>query len=447
MSLAAPDVSKRQHDLLRLATAGSVDDGKSTLVGRLLHDTRSVLADQLAAVERASRDRGLNTTDLALLTDGLRAEREQGITIDVAYRYFSTATRSYVLADTPGHVQYTRNMVTGASTAELALILLDARHGVVEQTRRHLAVTGLLGVRHVALAVNKMDLVDWEESVFDRHVGDFVSFAKGFAITDVQAVPVSALFGDNVVDRSGRAHWYAGPTLLEYLESVPVGIDPSQQPLRMPVQYVIRPQSAEHPDYRGYAGRLASGVVRVGDDVVVLPAGLRTRVVGIDRPVTPGQPGRPDEHDVAFAPQSVVIRLADQLDVSRGDLIASAHDRPRVVREIVGTLAVLSERPLRSRDRVLVRVGTRNVRGLVSELVDELDVGNLERIPAREALPLNAIGRVRVRLAEPVAVDDYADLRQTGAFLLVDEADGSTLAAGMAELEPEPNGVAAEAAF
>jgi len=439
MSPAAPARSARRHDLLRLATAGSVDDGKSTLVGRLLHDTRSVLADQLAAVERASRDRGLDTTDLALLTDGLRAEREQGITIDVAYRYFSTATRSYVLADTPGHVQYTRNMVTGASTAELALLLLDARHGVVEQTRRHLAVTGLLGVRHVALAVNKMDLVDWDESIFDRHVGEFVSFARRFGITDVQAVPLSALFGDNVVDRSHRAPWYAGPTLLEYLESVPVGIDPSQQPLRMPVQYVIRPQSAEHPDYRGYAGRVASGVVHVGDDVVVLPAGLRTRVVGIDRGVTPGQPGRPDGHDVAFAPQSVVVRLADQLDVSRGDLITSADDRPRVVSEIVGTLAILSERPLRARDRVLVRVGTRNVRGLVSELVDELDVGSLERGPAPEALRLNAIGRVRVRLAEPVALDDYADLRQTGAFLLVDEADGTTLAAGMAELKLQPN--------
>ena len=439
MELAAPARSERRHDLLRLATAGSVDDGKSTLVGRLLHDTRSVLADQLAAVERASRDRGLDTTDLALLTDGLRAEREQGITIDVAYRYFSTATRSYVLADTPGHVQYTRNMVTGASTAELALLLLDARHGVVEQTRRHLAVTGLLGVRHVALAVNKMDLVDWDESIFDRHVGEFVSFARRFGITDVQAVPLSALFGDNVVDRSHRAPWYAGPTLLEYLESVPVGIDPSQQPLRMPVQYVIRPQSAEHPDYRGYAGRVASGVVHVGDDVVVLPAGLGTRVVGIDRGVTPGQPGRPDGHDVAFAPQSVVVRLADQLDVSRGDLITSADDRPRVVSEIVGTLAILSERPLRARDRVLVRVGTRNVRGLVSELVDELDVGSLERGPAPEALRLNAIGRVRVRLAEPVALDDYADLRQTGAFLLVDEADGTTLAAGMAELKLQPN--------
>ena len=447
MELAAPARSERRHDLLRLATAGSVDDGKSTLVGRLLHDTRSVLADQLAAVERASRDRGLDTTDLALLTDGLRAEREQGITIDVAYRYFSTATRSYVLADTPGHVQYTRNMVTGASTAELALLLLDARHGVVEQTRRHLAVTGLLGVRHVALAVNKMDLVDWDESVFDRHVREFVSLARGFGITDIRAVPLSALFGDNVVDRSDRAPWYAGPTLLEYLESVPVGIDPSRQPLRMPIQYVIRPRSAEHPDYRGYAGRVASGVVHVGDDVVVLPAGLRTRVIGIDRAVTPGQPGRPDEHDVAFAPQSVVVRLADQLDVSRGDLIASADDRPRVVREIVGTVAILSERPLRARDRVLVRVGTRNVRGLVSELVDELDVASLERGPAREALSLNAIGRVRVRLAEPVALDDYADLRQTGAFLLVDEADGTTLAAGMAELEPEPTVVPGEAEF
>jgi sulfate adenylyltransferase subunit 1 len=447
MSPAAPARSARRHDLLRLATAGSVDDGKSTLVGRLLHDTRSVLADQLAAVERASRDRGLDTTDLALLTDGLRAEREQGITIDVAYRYFSTATRSYVLADTPGHVQYTRNMVTGASTAELALLLLDARHGVVEQTRRHLAVTGLLGVRHVALAVNKMDLVDWDESVFDRHVREFVSLARGFGITDIRAVPLSALFGDNVVDRSDRAPWYAGPTLLEYLESVPVGIDPARQPLRMPIQYVIRPRSAEHPDYRGYAGRVASGVVHVGDDVVVLPAGLRTRVIGIDRAVTPGQPGRPDEHDVAFAPQSVVVRLADQLDVSRGDLIASADDRPRVVREIVGTVAILSERPLRARDRVLVRVGTRNVRGLVSELVDELDIASLERGPAREALLLNAIGRVRVRLAEPVALDDYADLRQTGAFLLVDEADGTTLAAGMAELEPEPTVVPGEAEF
>ncbi len=432
----APDAPR--HDLLRLATAGSVDDGKSTLVGRLLHDTRSVLADQLAAVERASRDRGLDVTDLALLTDGLRAEREQGITIDVAYRYFSTATRSYVLADTPGHVQYTRNMVTGASTAELALILVDARHGVVEQTRRHLAVTGLLGVRHVAVAVNKMDLVDWDEVTFRRHVDEFASFASGFGIQDVQAVPVSALHGDNVVDRSLYAPWYAGPTLLEYLESVPVGIDPSSQPLRMPVQYVIRPRTAEHPDYRGYAGRLASGVVRPGDVVVVLPTGARTTVVGIDRAATPGEPGQPDQHDIAFAPQSVVLRFADQIDVSRGDLIAAVDDAPTVVSEITGTVAVLSDRPLRARDRVLVRVGTRGVRGLVSELVDELDVSTLTRGAAPEALLLNAIGRVRIRLTETVPLDDYTHLRRTGAFLLIDEADGTTLAAGMAELGPSP---------
>lgn len=425
------DTSTRTRTLLRFATAGSVDDGKSTLVGRLLHDTQSVLADQLAAVERVSRDRGLDATDLALLTDGLRAEREQGITIDVAYRYFSTADRSYILADTPGHVQYTRNMVTGASTAELALILLDARHGVVEQTRRHLAITGLLGVRHVALAVNKMDLVDWDESTFDRHVAEFVALAAGFGIDDVVAVPLSALFGDNVVDRSDRAPWYAGPTLLEHLERVPVGTDPGAQPVRLPVQVVIRPQTPAHPDYRGYAGRLASGVLRVGDEVVVLPGGGRTTVVGIDQSDADGQPVGLGE---AFAPQSVVVRLADQLDISRGDLIAAVDAPPRLVSELLGMVAVLADRPLRSRDRVLVRVGTRTVRGLVSELVDELDVTTMAHEPAPDVLPLNAIGRVRVRLSEPVPIDDYADLRHTGAFLLIDEADGTTLAAGMAQV-------------
>jgi sulfate adenylyltransferase subunit 1 len=419
-----------RHDLLRLATAGSVDDGKSTLVGRLLYDTKSVLADQLDAVERVSRDRGLDDTDLALLTDGLRAEREQGITIDVAYRYFSTATRSYVLADTPGHVQYTRNMVTGASTAELALILVDARHGVVEQTRRHLAVTGLLGVRHVALAVNKMDLVDWDQTVFDGIVAEFDALSAHFGIDDVTAVPVSALFGDNVVDRSDRAPWYAGPTLLEHLEEVPVGSNPDAQPLRLPVQHVIRPRTAAHPDYRGYAGRLVSGVVRPGDEVVVLPAGRRTTVKGIDRA---GRAGSVVEQDVAFAPQSVVIRLSDDLDVSRGDVIASADAIDKVTQEIHGTVAVLSDRPIRARDRVLVRVGTRTVRGLVDTLVDQLDVTTLEHADSPDSLGLNAIGRVTVRLAEPVALDDYRDLRRSGAFLLVDETDGSTLAAGMAQ--------------
>jgi sulfate adenylyltransferase subunit 1 len=427
---AAEGRQARRHDLLRLATAGSVDDGKSTLVGRLLYDTKSVLADQLDAVERASRDRGLDATDLALLTDGLRAEREQGITIDVAYRYFSTATRSYVLADTPGHVQYTRNMVTGASTAELALILVDARHGVVEQTRRHLAVTGLLGVRHVALAVNKMDLADWRQDVFDRIVGEFGALAMRFGIDDVVAVPVSALFGDNVVDRSERASWYAGPTLLEHLEAVPVGSDPQLQPLRMPVQHVIRPRTASHPDYRGYAGRLAAGVVRPGDEVVVLPSGRRTTVVGVDRA---GRAGEVVEQDVAFAPQSVTLRLADDIDISRGDLVAAADQPGLLTRALSGTVAVLSDRVLRQRDRVLLRVGTRTVRAMVDDIVDQLDIETMEHRAAPDGLGLNAIGRMRLRLAEEVAIDDYRELRRTGAFLLIDEADGSTLAAGMAE--------------
>ena len=419
-----------RHDLLRLATAGSVDDGKSTLVGRLLYDTKSVLADQLDAVERVSRERGLDAADLALLTDGLRAEREQGITIDVAYRYFSTATRSYVLADTPGHVQYTRNMVTGASTAELALILVDARHGVVEQTRRHLAVTGLLGVRHVALAVNKMDLVDWSQERFDEIVAEFRRHAARFGIGDVVAVPVSALFGDNVVDRSDRARWFAGPTLLEHLEAVPVGTDPTTQPLRLPVQLVIRPQRGEHRDYRGYAGRLASGVVRPGDRVTVLPSGRTTTVAAVDR-------ARPDgsleQLDVAVAPQSVTLRLADDLDISRGDLLVAADDPGLLTRDLSGTVAVLSERPLRQRDRVLLRVGTRTVRALVDDVVDQLDIETMEHRTAPDGLSLNAIGRVRIRLAEDVPVDDYRVLRRTGAFLLIDEGDGTTLAAGMAD--------------
>jgi sulfate adenylyltransferase subunit 1 len=426
----ATTTTTRRHDLLRLATAGSVDDGKSTLVGRLLYDTKSVLADQLDAVERVSRERGLDAADLALLTDGLRAEREQGITIDVAYRYFSTATRSYVLADTPGHVQYTRNMVTGASTAELALILIDARHGVVEQTRRHLAVTGLLGVRHVAVAVNKMDLVSWDQARFDAIVAEFTRHATRFGIEDVVAVPVSALFGDNVVDRSERASWYAGPTLLEHLEAVPVGTDPSTQPLRLPVQYVIRPQSADHRDYRGYAGRLASGVVRPGDEVTVLPSGRTTTVAGIDRARADGSV---ESLDVAYAPQSVVLRLADDLDVSRGDLIASAQEPGLLTRSLAGTVAVLSERPLRQRDRVLLRVGTRTVRALVDDIVDQLDIETMEHRTAPDGLSLNAIGRVRIRLAEDIAIDDYRTLRRTGAFLLIDESDGATLAAGMAD--------------
>jgi sulfate adenylyltransferase subunit 1 len=412
------------HELLRFATAGSVDDGKSTLVGRLLHDSRSVLADTLAAVERASRAKGLDGADLALLTDGLRAEREQGITIDVAYRYFQTARRSFVLADTPGHVQYTRNMVTGASTAELALVLVDARNGVVEQTRRHAAVAALLGVRHLVLAVNKMDLVGFDRAVFDRIRAEFRDVTRRLGVEDVVEIPVSALRGDNVVRRSTEASWYDGPTLLEHLEAVPVGADPAREPFRLPVQYVIRPQTEAHHDHRAYAGRVAHGVVRVGDPVVVLPSGAATRVAAID--------GLDGPLQQAFAPQSVSVRLADDVDVSRGDLVAAAGAAPDPSRHLEGDVCVVSDRAVATGDRVLVRHGTRTVRARVVAVTARLDLASLEDAPYDEALVVNDIGRLVLHLAEPLAVDDYARLRRTGAFLLLDEQDGSTLAAGMA---------------
>jgi sulfate adenylyltransferase subunit 1 len=412
------------HELLRFATAGSVDDGKSTLVGRLLHDTKSILADTLAAVERASTAKGHETVDLALLTDGLRAEREQGITIDVAYRYFSTPRRSFILADTPGHVEYTRNMVTGASTAELALVLVDARHGVVEQTRRHAAAAALLGVRHLALAVNKMDLVDFDETVFTSIRDSFTELVASLGVDDVVAIPLSALAGDNVVDRSPRTPWYDGPTLLEHLEAVPVGEDPALEPLRFPVQYVIRPQTDQHHDHRGYAGRVQHGVVRVGDHVVVLPSGRTTTVEAID-----GLDGPLAE---AFAPQSVSLHLSDDVDVSRGDLIAALDDSAVATQDLEGDVCVLSDRAIGAGDRVLVRHGTRTVRAKVIGVSSRLDLTSLESSPYTEPLRLNDIGRLSLRLAEPIAVDDYSHLRRTGAFLLVDDQEGSTLAAGMA---------------
>ncbi|MFG2204321.1 sulfate adenylyltransferase subunit 1 [Kitasatospora sp. NPDC048715] len=415
--------------LLRFATAGSVDDGKSTLVGRLLHDSKSVLADQLEAVEHASRSRGKEAPDLALLTDGLRAEREQGITIDVAYRYFATPRRRFILADTPGHVQYTRNMVTGASTAELAVVLVDARNGVVEQTRRHAAVAALLRVPHVVLAVNKMDLVDYAEPVFARIAAEFTAYAASLGVTDVLAVPISALAGDNVVEPSSHMDWYGGPTLLEHLETVPVGSDPSAEPARFPVQYVIRPQTEEHPDYRGYAGQLASGVLRVGDEVTVQPSGHTTTVTGIDAL------GRPT--DIAWAPQSVTVRLADDLDISRGDLIA-AGPAPAPTKDIEATVSHLNERPLRAGDKVLLKHTTRTVRALVKEITYRIDItapiseGGLEQRPAPDGLEVNDIGHVVLRTAEPLALDAYTDNRRTGSFLLIDPADGTTLTAGMA---------------
>jgi bifunctional enzyme CysN/CysC len=415
-------------DLLRFATAGSVDDGKSTLIGRLLYDSKQVFQDQLDAVERTSADRGDDYTNLALLTDGLRAEREQGITIDVAYRYFSTPARSFIVADTPGHVQYTRNMVTGASTADLALVLVDARKGVVEQTRRHASLSALLRVPHLVLAVNKMDLVDFDRTVYDGIVADFRAFVAGLDMPDVVAIPIAALSGDNVVDRSAHTPWYTGPTLLEHLETVHVAREgAAARPARFPVQYVIRPMSTERPDYRGYAGTVASGVLRPGDEVVVLPSGRTTTVAGLDT--------FDGELTEATAGQAVTVRLADELDVSRGDMLVAATDLPQVTSQLDATVCWMADAPLRPGQRLLVKHTTRTVKAVVAGLHDRLDVTTSRREPT-EALALNDIGRVTLRTAQPLAVDAYADDRTTGAFILVDEATGTTTGAGMVSGTP-----------
>jgi sulfate adenylyltransferase subunit 1 len=425
----------RGKDLLRFATAGSVDDGKSTLVGRLLYDTKSVLADQIEAVQRASVDKGLSTPDLSLLVDGLRAEREQGITIDVAYRYFGTPTREFVLADTPGHVQYTRNTVTGASTAELAVLLVDARNGIVEQTRRHAAVLALLRVPRLVLAINKIDLVGYDEETLRTIEKEFTALARslGFADEAVQTIPVSALVGDNVVERSAHTPWYTGPTLLGHLESVPVVGPEVGAPFRMPVQYVIRPRSSadarsaasrwgELHDYRGYAGQVASGVVRPGDQVTVLPEGRTSTVTHVDTadgPLTEAAAGR-----------SITIRLADDIDLSRGDMLVATGSEPTVTSEIAATLCWLGDKPLRPNARLLLKHGTRTTQVLVGAPESRIDTDTLTEVEA-ETLALNDIGRVTVRTADPLPVDDYADVRATGSFLLIDPPTGNTLAAGL----------------
>jgi sulfate adenylyltransferase subunit 1 len=429
------------RDLLRFATAGSVDDGKSTLVGRLLFDTKSVLADQIEAVQRASVDKGLATPDLSLLVDGLRAEREQGITIDVAYRYFSTPRREFVLADTPGHVQYTRNTVTGASTAELAVLLVDARHGIVEQTRRHAAVLALLRVPRLVLAINKIDLVDHDEAALTAIAKEFAGLARSLGFPDdaVQTIPVSALAGDNVVEHSDRTPWYDGPTLLGHLESVPVAGPEVHAPFRMPVQYVIRPRPASGThspdgapagrrwgdlhDYRGYAGRVAAGTVAPGDEVVVLPAGHRTTVAAVETADGP--------LDAAGAGRSVTVRLADDLDVSRGDLIAAADAPPRMATELDTTLCWLADTPLRPGARLLLKHGTRTTPVIVGAITERLDADTLTFGDAPDRLGINDIAHVGLRTADPLPVDGYADIRATGSFLLIDPPTGATLAAGL----------------
>ena len=419
--LAAELTTSRR--LLRFATAGSVDDGTSTLVGRLLHDSKSVLSDTLDAVERTSQARGLDTPDLSLLVDGLRAEREQGITIDVAYRYFATPARTFILADTPGHVQYTRNTVTGASTADLVVILTDARTGVVNQTRRHAAVAALLGVPHLLLAVNKIDLVDYDQQVFDAIAAEFSTYAAELGIPEVTAIPISALHGDNVVTRSEQISWYTGPSVLEHLENVDLADRSTTETLRFPVQYVIRPRSDELPDYRGYAGRVTAGTVRPGDQVVVLPSGGRSVVQGIDTADGP--------RDLAHAGESVTLLLEDDLDLSRGDLISGLADAPEPVTEFGATITLLAERPLRRGARALLRYGTSTTRVIVSSIDGLLDIDSLTYQSAPDALALNDIAKVTLRTADPLPVEDYRPGGAVGSLLIIEPSDGTTLAAGM----------------
>jgi len=410
-------------DLLRFATAGSVDDGKSTLIGRLLLDSKAIFEDQLESVESTSRSRGYDYTDLALLTDGLRSEREQGITIDVAYRYFATPSRKFIIADTPGHVQYTRNMVTGASTADLGLVLVDARQGLTEQSRRHAVILSLLRVPHLVLAVNKMDLVDYDHSTFDRIQQEFTSFATKLNIPDLDILPISALKGDNVVLRSEHMPWYEGSSLMHHLEHVHVASDRDLVDARLPVQYVIRPKSDEFHDYRGYAGQLAGGVLKPGDDVLVLPSGMTSKIAGIDVFDT--------EVDEAFPPMSVTVRLEDDVDVSRGDMICRPQNAPKPSQDIDAMVCWMVNEPLRPRQKLAIKHTTRSGRALVKDIQYRLDVNTLHRDQDTKELGLNEIGRVQLRTAVPLLCDPYVKNRTTGSFILIDEATGVTVGAGM----------------
>jgi bifunctional enzyme CysN/CysC len=423
-ALEADTASSRGMDLLRFATAGSVDDGKSTLIGRLLYDTKSLFEDQLAAVEAVSAARGDEYTNLALLTDGLRAEREQGITIDVAYRYFATPRRKFIIADTPGHIQYTRNMVTGASTADLALILVDARKGLVEQSRRHAFLTTLLRVPHLVLCINKMDLVDWDQQVYERIADEFTSFAAKLDAPDLTVIPISALNGDNIASRSANSPWYEGPSLLHHLEHVHIASDRNLVDVRFPVQYVIRPQSTTVTDYRGYAGQVASGVLKPGDEVMVLPSGLTSTIAGIDTAAGPV--------DEAFPPMSVTVRLADEIDISRGDMICRPHNAPTVAQDIEAMVCWMDETaPLRVGAKYAIKHTTRSARTVVRGLQYRLDVNTLHRDETASELVLNEIGRVRLRTTVPLLADEYRRNRTTGGFILIDESTNRTVGAGM----------------
>jgi sulfate adenylyltransferase subunit 1 len=419
---AIESISFDHSELLRFITAGSVDDGKSTLIGRLLHDSKSIFEDQLSAITHTSRRRGFGAVDLSLLTDGLQAEREQGITIDVAYRYFATPKRKFIIADTPGHEQYTRNMVTGASTANLAIILIDARRGVLTQSRRHAYLASLVGIPHLVVAVNKMDLVDYSQDVFERICEEFHVFAAGLHLKNIAYIPMSALNGDMVVERGDKLNWYDGMTLMDLLENVPVDHDINLEDFRFPVQLVCRPQTEELRDFRGYMGRIESGSIRVGDTVQVLPSGLTSRIKEI---VT--YEGNVDE---AIAPQSVTLAIEDHLDISRGDMLVKVAQIPQVTKEFNAMLCWLSDQNLDSRRKYLIKHTTRTVKAMVSRIDYRLDINSLNHEPA-DTLRMNDIGRVSLKVHQSLVWDSYQRNHATGSFIVIDEANNNTIAAGM----------------
>ncbi len=410
-------------DLLRFTTAGSVDDGKSTLIGRLLYDSKSIFEDQYDAVKATSEKRGEEYVNLALLTDGLRAEREQGITIDVAYRYFATPKRKFIIADTPGHIQYTRNMVTGASTANLAIILIDARKGVIEQTMRHTFIASLLRIPHLVVCINKMDLVEYKEETFNQIRKEYEAFASKLDSIDIHFLPISALNGDNVVDRSKNMSWYQGPTLLHVLDNIHIASDQNHIDCRFPVQYVVRPMSNEHHDYRGFAGRVAGGVFKKGDSVVVLPSGFTSKIKSIDSYKT--------EIDEAYAPMSVTITLENEIDISRGDMIVRENNQPQVSQDIDVMLCWFHSKPLLANSKYVIRHTTREARCVIKEIQYKVDINTLHRLEDDKSIAMNDITRVKIRTTVPLLFDSYSRNRNTGGLLLVDEATNETVAAGM----------------
>ncbi len=423
--------AKRRVELLRFTTAGSVDDGKSTLIGRLLHDSKSIFEDQMEALQRSSDITGGGEVNLANLTDGLRAEREQGITIDVAYRYFATPRRKFIVADTPGHVQYTRNMVTGASTANLAIILIDARKGVIEQTRRHAYLSTLLGIPHLLVCVNKMDLVDYKQDVFDAIEADFTDFGTRLNTQDITFIPVSALKGDNIVERSTRMDWYEGPILLNHLEEVYIASDRNLTDARLPVQTVIRPQTPEQPDFRGFAGQIASGVFQVGEEVVALPSGLTSKITSIHT--------LDGDLETVYAPMSVAVTLADEIDISRGDMIVSRDNLPHMESQLDAMICWMDEQPLNPARKYVLKHNTHTVRCMIRSIDYRVDIENLQHVEEVGELKLNEIGRCALRTTAPLLFDAYARNRQTGSFILIDEVTNRTVAAGLiAEPVKEP---------